>query len=120
MCKEWHPYFHLVFRLLVGIMFFLHGAAKFGWLGGEAVTGGLMVAAGVIELAVGAAVVLGLWVEWASLLAVTMLVAYFYAHAGAGWNPLDNGGELALLYFAAFLVLHQHGAGKWTLMKSKK
>lgn len=69
--------------------------------------------AGVIEVVVGLALVLGLWVRLAALLgAVEMLVAFFFIHVPAGWNPLTNGGELALLFFLAFVVMLTHGAGK--------
>ncbi|MEK6857896.1 MAG: DoxX family protein [Nanoarchaeota archaeon] len=104
-----------VFRVLVGIMFFLHGAQKFGWLGGDGVPlWSLFGAAGTIETVAGALIVLGLLTRWAALVsAVEMLAAYLMMHAPNGWNPLMNKGELALLYFATFLVISHHGALKW-------
>ena len=45
-----------------------------------------------------------------------MIVAYFYMHAGL--NPLATGGELAVMYLLAFLVMMRDGAGKlWSLEK---
>ncbi|MBI4919348.1 DoxX family protein [archaeon] len=116
---EWKNHLCVLFRLLIGWMFFEHGSQKlFGWFGGKTVDSlaSLMGAAGVIEVVVGLAVVLGLFTRLASLLgAVEMLVAYFMMHFPKGWNPLTNYGEPALLYFAAFLVLYAWGAGKYSL-----
>ncbi|MDO8480411.1 MAG: hypothetical protein Q7S65_01195, partial [Nanoarchaeota archaeon] len=59
---------------------------------------------------------------------VEILVAFLYMHVGllnaqktvmVFW-PWANGGELALMYFAAFLVLFTQGSGKWNLEKSVK
>ncbi len=118
--KDSGDYFYFVFRVLVGALFFLHGAQKFGWLGGSPVQlWSLFGLAGVIELVAGALVVVGLLTKWAALVsAIEMLVAYFMAHAPQGWNPLVNQGELALLYFAAFLVIAHCGAMKWGLDKT--
>lgn len=110
--------FYAIFRIIVGLMFFMHGAGKlFGWFGGTAQTlGSLMGVAGVVETLAGLAILLGLWSRLAALGgAVTMLVAYFYMHIG--FNPLTSGGEVALLYFVAFLVIMRDGAGVWSLEK---
>ncbi len=47
-----------------------------------------------------------------------MLVALFTQHFPRGANPLFNGGEPAVLFLAAFLVLATHGAGKCAISKS--
>ena len=112
--------FYGVFRILVGLMFFMHGAGKlFGWFGGSAkALGSLMGVAGIVETLVGLALVLGFWSRLAGLGgAITMLVAYFYVHASNGLSPLANGGEMAILYFVAFLVIMRDGAGDWSLEK---
>ncbi|HLC81528.1 MAG TPA: DoxX family protein [Candidatus Nanoarchaeia archaeon] len=106
-------WFYLLFRLLVGVLFFLHGLSKFG--GGQA-PGTLFLVAGVLELVIGAGVFLGLFTRGLALVgAVEMLVAYFIVHTKNGLNPLVNQGELAVLFFAAFLVLLTYGAQKWCL-----
>lgn len=109
--------FYVVFRVLVGVLFFLHGAQKMGWTGGAGIPlAGLMGAAAVIEVIGGAALVLGLFVRPVAVItAAEMLVAYFMVHVSGGWNPLANKGEAALLFFAAFLVLLTQGAKKWSL-----
>ena len=113
--EKYHDYFYLVFSVLVGLMFFLHGWGK---LFGEspAALVSLMGVAGVVELVSGAAIALGFFTRLAGGLgAVTMLVAFFKVHASGGFNPLTNGGELAVMYFVAFLVIMEHGARKWSL-----
>ncbi len=109
--------FYVVFRVLIGVVFFLHGAQKMGWMGGQGVPlAGLMGAAALIEIIGGAALVLGLFVRPVAVItAIEMLVAYFMIHAPGGWNPIANKGEAAVLFFAAFLVLLTQGAKKWSL-----
>lgn len=116
--KKYHDYAYVVFRVLVGLLFFQHGAQKLlGWFGGTvAVFPSLMWWAGTIEIVVGIAVLLGFYIRLAALLgAAQMLVAYVMVHAPQGLSPLVNQGELALLYLAAFLVLATQGTGKWGL-----
>ena len=116
--SKYHDQFYFCFRVLVGLMFFMHGAQKlFGWFGGTAMgLSNIYGIAGVVETVVGLVILLGLWVRLGALVgSVQMLVAYFYTHVPAGWNPLTNAGELSLLYFVAFLIMMQHGAGKWAL-----
>lgn len=117
---------YVVFRVFVGLLFAQHGMQKlFGWFGGVAGNGqpvvllSLMGLAGVIELFGGLAVALGLFTRPAALLSVVeMIVAYFMGHASQGLIPLSNKGELALLYFAAFLLVLAMGAGKWSTEQS--
>ena len=105
-------YHYLVFRVVVGLLFFLHGWMKFA--GGMAK--GMMLWAAVIEVVVGAALVLGLFTRVAGLLgAVEMVVAFVIGHTPKGWNPMTNGGELAVLFFVAFLVVMYQGNGRWSL-----
>ena len=105
-----------------------HGVQKlFGWLGGNSVElFSLFWFAGVIEFFGGLAIALGLFTKIvASIAALEMLVAYFYAHVGIlnilekklQYLPILNRGELSLLYFSAFLVLSIYGSKKWSLDK---
>lgn len=68
--------------------------------------------AGVLELAGGLLLVLGLFVRPVALiLAVEMIVAFVQAHLPQGGLPIENGGELALLYALIFVFLAARGAG---------
>jgi len=116
--KGYESYFYFVFRVFVGLLFMQHGSMKlFGWFGGNpANLLSLFGLAGVIEFFGGLAIVLGLLTNWVALVsALEMAVAYFMSHFSKGWVPIQNGGELALLFFAAFLVMIAYGSGKWSL-----
>ncbi len=110
---------YFLFRLVFGVLFFAHGLQKFGFLGGTIVdVASLMGVAGILEVLIGPAIVLGLFSRFAALVGVVeMLVAYFMVHFPQAINPLKNGGELALLYFGAFLVVLVLGNGKWNFEK---
>ncbi len=109
---------YVVFRVLIGLTFLLHGLAKApGILSGATPFFSLFWFAGVIEIVGGAFLIVGLFVQYTALIsALEMLVAYFYIHVSSGGlNPLANKGEAALLFFAAFLVLLAMGSKKWSL-----
>ena len=111
-------YAYVVFRVLVGLLFFQHGAQKLlGWFDGAAAAfPSLFWWAGIIELLGGLAIALGLFTQWVALLAAgEMGVAYVLFHLPQGVVPILNQGEPALLFFAAFLVLATQGTGKWGL-----
>lgn len=116
-------YYYAIFRVLVGFMFMLHGIQKlFGGMGGIDGQGGtvalftLFGLAGLIEFLGGLAVALGFLTRLFGLIAsLEMLVAYFMVHYPQGINPILNQGELALMYFVAFLLVAKIGAGKWSL-----
>jgi putative oxidoreductase len=114
---------HALLRIGAGMLFMEHGAQKlFGLLGGVDGAGATaplmsqMGLAGVLEFFGGALLVLGLLTRpVALLLMLEMLVAYFQAHAPQGGFPVQNGGELALLYALVFLFLVGNGPGPWSL-----
>ncbi|MBI2651459.1 DoxX family protein [Candidatus Woesearchaeota archaeon] len=108
-----HDFFYFIFRVFAGLLFFQHGAQKlFGWFGGPKVElFSLMGLAGIIETFGSLAIAIGLFTRIMALIAaIEMLAAYFMAHVPTGLIPISNGGELALLYFAAFLIIMVHGA----------
>jgi len=122
MKKEYQSYMYLTFRVLVGLGFFLHGGQKlFGWFGGpgfSALSGNFMFA-GIVELITGLLIVVGFFTSISAIFgAIVMIGAWVIVHGKEGINPLTNGGELAMIYFAAFLVLIAYGAGKWSLEKT--
>ena len=72
--------------------------------------------AGVMEFFGGALIVLGLFTRpVAAGLALLMVVANLIAHAPQGGFPVQNGGELALLYALVFALLAFAGPGAWSL-----
>ncbi len=113
---------YAVFRILAGFLFFQHGAGKvFGWFGGKAVGDltSIFGIAGIIEVVAGILMILGLFTRYAALVAaLEMIVAYVYSHVPKGYFPPQNGGELAVLYFAIALVLLSQGSRAWSLERS--
>ena len=110
---------YALLRVAAGVLFACHGAQKlFGALGGRQVAeiASMHGAAGVIELVGGVLIAIGLFASWAGLIAsAEMFVAYFMAHAPEGAVPIQNGGELALLYAFVFLFVAAHGAGAYSV-----
>ncbi|OFW10328.1 MAG: hypothetical protein A3H27_17260 [Acidobacteria bacterium RIFCSPLOWO2_02_FULL_59_13] len=107
------------FRIAVGFLFWQHGAAKFGFLGGRiSEFPDLRFFAGVLEFLGGPLIVLGVYTRAvAFILCGEMAVAYWMSHAPreAGIWPLQNGGEPAVLFCFMFLFLMTTGAGKWSI-----
>jgi putative oxidoreductase len=119
-----------IFRIIFGLLYMLHGSIKlFGWPLGTSVPVGTWPAwwAGLIEFVLGALIVVGLFTRIAAFIASgEMAVAYFWMH----WPPLQgpatsfwpfdkqlggNGGELAIMFCFAFLMLAGMGAGAWSV-----
>ncbi|GLW54064.1 DoxX family protein [Kitasatospora phosalacinea] len=117
------PHLIALHRAVVGLLFACHGAASlFGVLGGA--HGGGTVKAGtwpgwyaaVIQLACGVLVALGLGTRIAALVASgSMAYAYFTVHQENALFPLQNGGEPAVLFCWAFLLIAALGPGSFAL-----
>jgi putative oxidoreductase len=70
-----------------------------------------------LELIGGLLILLGLFTRPAAfIVSGQMAVAYFMGHftPSAFW-PMQNGGELAVLYCFAFLYLAVAGGGPWSM-----
>ena len=109
-----------VLRIVAAILFLCHGSQKlFGWPApahGELVAFSLTWFAGILEFFGGLLLLLGLFTRpVAFVLSGQMAVAYFKAHAPGGFWPLNNGGELAVLYCFTFLYFAAAGGGPWSL-----
>ncbi|MFG1675535.1 DoxX family protein [Micromonospora sp. NPDC049282] len=113
-----------LFRIVVGLLFLLHGAASiFGILGGNPVTGKAVPVgtwpgwwAALIQLVCGALVLVGLVTRPAALLASgSMAYAYFVVHQPHGLLPISNGGEAAAMFCWSFLLVAVLGPGTWAL-----
>lgn len=109
---------YVVFRVLVGLLFLQHGLDKLGLLDGQFAVNGFMGFVGLCELLGGIAIVAGVWTRLVALLGTILLIgAYTTAHMDRALLPIQNRGELALLYVAAFVALFAYGAGKCSLEK---
>jgi len=116
--SRYEGYFYALMRIIVGALFACHGAQKlFGALGGQSeINDPEGLVAGIIELAGGILVCVGFLTRTAAFLASgEMAVAYFKAHAGRGFWPIINHGELAVFYAFVFLYVFFRGPGFWSI-----
>ncbi len=117
--ERFQPYALSLLRITAGFTFSLHGFQKlFGAFGGMGRAGGsvhlvsLMGVAGVLEAFGGLLILLGIFTRpVAFILCGEMAWAYSRAHAPRGRWPIENGGELAVVYCFIFLFLFTAGAG---------
>lgn len=121
------PYAAILLRLALGVLFLVHAltkllvftpagtAAFFESLGLPGVLGYLTIA---VELAISAALLLGIYARWIGLLGVPLLLGtivtvhgangFSFANAGGGW-------EYPAFWALALIVLFLLGDGRWTL-----
>jgi putative oxidoreductase len=116
--EGWSDLAYSVMRIAAGVLFLCHGLQKLlGWFGGHRVD--LMTqfgVAGIIETVGGILILLGLFTSVTALIAsVEMIAAYFIAHAPRGGLPIQNAGELALLYCVVFAYVAARGDGRYSL-----
>ncbi|SHK59676.1 DoxX family protein [Hymenobacter psychrotolerans] len=113
------PHAFALLRIVAGVLFAMHGSQKLlGFPGDKPPVEimSLMGLAGIIELAGGLLIAIGLLTRPAAFLSSgTMAVAYFMAHAGQHPLPIINQGETAVLYCFVFLYIWAHGAGIWSV-----
>jgi putative oxidoreductase len=116
---RYEPQVYALFRIVVGFLFLWHGVQKlFGFPPSSHgdVPAFVTWVAGPIELVGGALVMIGLLGGWAAFLCSgTMAAAYFMAHQPQGLLPIQNQGEMAVLYCFAFLLIAARGSGIWSV-----
>ena len=113
-----------LFRIVIGLLFSLHGAGSvLGLFGGSAGSGTALEVgvwpgwwAGLIQLVCGILVMMGLFTRPAAVLASgSMAYAYFVVHQPHALMPTQNGGVSSALYAWTFLAIAVLGAGPWSL-----
>lgn len=116
------PQLYALLRIVSGLLFACHGAQKLiGAFGGNQPPMFTQLwFAGVIELVGGVLIALGLFASIAALVASgEMAVAYFQAHAPRAVWPIQNQGELAVLYCFLFLYIAARGNGTLSVGRGK-
>jgi putative oxidoreductase len=117
-----------ILRIVVGLVFFVHGFQKLFLMGFGGVAG-MMEGLGVpapglfaviltlVELLGGLALILGLFTRLVAIpLAIDMLVATLMVHLPNGFSVLPNGGyEFTLVLLAASVALAVAGSGEAAL-----
>jgi putative oxidoreductase len=115
----YQPYALSLFRFITGLLLFQYGIAKifkFPVLPQFADVPPLIMTAGTLELALGGALMIGLFTRTAAfILSGQMAVAYFLGHmlktGEPVFLPLLNGGTPAILFCFACLYLATSGGG---------
>ena len=116
-----HPYFLSLFRFITGLLFLHYGVAKIFKFPPleifEDVTPlSLWGVAGMLELVLGAMLVLGLFTRPAAfILSGEMAFAYFIEHFPHSFYPLVNDGALAIVFCFGCLYLAAAGGGPLSL-----
>ena len=121
--STWSPCALAILRIVSGYLLFWHGTAKLFHVPHVAMFDNLqlmslMGLAGVIELVVGALLIVGLFTRSAAFIGSGFTAAaYFIGHVpkGAFFLPLLNGGETAILFCFVFFYLIFAGPGTWSL-----
>jgi putative oxidoreductase len=123
MLSRFSPQLYALMRIVVGLLFACHGAQKlFGVLGGQHMPlASQMGLAGVIEFFGGLLIAIGFLTGTAAFIASgEMAAAYFQAHLPRGVVPIQNGGELAVVYCFVFLYIASRGAGIWGIDRASR
>ena len=123
MLARWEPMVLSIFRIMVGLLLFQYGVAKiltYPVLPYFANIPPLIVAAGWLELVLGALLILGLFTRpVAFILSGEMAFAYFMGHMFKAdppvLIPLLNGGNAAILFCFSCLYLACAGGGVWSV-----
>ncbi len=126
MSNRWQDWGITVLRVVIGVVFLMHGGQKLFFRGFAGVAA-FMASVGIplpmlsgvvvtlVEFLGGLALVFGLFTRWAAaLLAVDMLVAILTVHLPNGFF-LPRGFEFALTLLAANVALLLLGSGKASL-----
>jgi putative oxidoreductase len=115
---------YFLLRVVCGLLFIqVGGMNMLGWFGGMPGSNGAPAAlftqigiGGVLEFFGGIAILLGLFTRpVAFILSGEMAVAYWQFHAPRGTWPIQNHGELAVLFCFIYLFMAAHGGGEWSL-----
>jgi putative oxidoreductase len=121
--SAWAPHLQSVLRIVAASLFVQYGTTKLFAFpaalmpgGGTAPLASLAGIAGVLELAGGALLLVGLFTRPAAfVLSGEMAVAYFIGHAPRGFWPVLNGGAPAVFFCFLWLYISAAGPGPWSL-----
>lgn len=117
---------YAILRIVSGFLFMCHGMQKlFNFPAaqlppGAPPSGGispLIAVAGGIELIGGILIMIGLFAGFAAFLSSGLMAfAYFMAHFSIqAYLPIQNKGELAVIYCFLFLYIASVGSGTWSI-----
>lgn len=117
---SWRPQILSVLRIVVGLLFLQHGLVKmFAFpmaFPNPVPQFSLLWFAAAIEIVGGILLILGLFTRWVAFICSGLMAcAYFIGHSPRALYPIQNGGNLAILYCFVFLYLFFAGPGPWSV-----
>lgn len=121
MLAKCEPLVLSIFRIIIGLMLFQFGVAKFLKIPPVPMFAKLELIslygiAGVLELVLGGLLILGLFSRLAAfILSGEMAFAYFIDNFPKGFIPVQNGGLLPIMLCFSCLYLAAAGGGPWSL-----
>jgi putative oxidoreductase len=126
-----HAWGLLLLRLALGTMWIAHAMLKplvFTFAGtaqyfqSVGLPGALVGPVFAAELAIGAALVLGVYARQAALLSLPILLTVVWVHIPNGWVHVAKGGgwEYPVFLFVSSLVVWLAGEGAWALRRSAR
>jgi putative oxidoreductase len=114
---------YALLRIVAGFLFLWNGTQKLFSIPvapAGAVPAYITFIAGPIELVGGSLIMIGLFTRWSAFICSgLMAVAYWTFHAQRALTPLENKGELAILYCFVFLYIAAKGPGIWSADNSR-
>ena len=117
--KGYREQTYALLRMVTGFLFFSHGASKlfsFPVPPPPEAPPFVLYTAGSLELVGGLLVMIGLQTRWAAFICSgLMAAAYWMAHGTSAVFPIENHGELAVIYCFVFLFISARGAGIWSV-----
>lgn len=118
--NAWQPRILSILRIVAGLLFLQHGLVKmFAFpmaFPNPVGTYSLLWFAAAIEIVGSIFLILGLFTRWAAFLCSGLMAfAYFIGHYPRAFYPIQNGGNLAILYCFVFFYLFFAGPGPWSV-----
>ncbi|MBI5656341.1 MAG: DoxX family protein [Geobacter sp.] len=122
--SQYSSHCYALMRIVVGFLFMWHGIQKlfaFPTAMPAGVPAFIIYGAGPIELIGGILIMIGLFTHWAAFVTSgQMAFAYWIGHGTTAVLPIQNNGELAVLYCFTFLFIAAHGGGIWSVDAVRK
>lgn len=117
--SAFNPHCYALMRIVAGFLFLWHGTQKLFGIPSAMPPGVppfITYVAGPIELVGGIMVMVGLFTrQTAFLTSGLMAFAYWIGHGTKALLPIQNSGELAVLYCFVFLFISTQGGGIWSV-----
>lgn len=116
--KQYEGQSYALLRIVSGFMFIFHGIPKMQAIMGGGDYNWMYNIAGPIEVFGGVLIMIGLYTSAAAFLSSGLMAgAYWLIHYSkmGGGLPINNKGELAVMFCFAFLYIAAKGSGMWSV-----